>query len=60
MTNAPTDPAKGITTGIVLDSNGDIDPDGQVAVLDLLAVSGLPPANNGYINAVAGILQPGQ
>lgn len=52
-TEAPTNPQAGITTGIVLDSNGDQQQNGQVAVGDAF-VSQI----NGVVHAYAGILTP--
>lgn len=57
-TTADPNPAQGITTGIVLDSNGDTTPEAQIAILDLLGTLGATPANNGYINPIAGVLNP--
>lgn len=57
-TNAPTDPEKGIMTGIALDANGDISPEAQIAVLDVLTATGANPAQNGIINVIAGFLSP--
>lgn len=56
--DAPTDPGNGVLTGILLDSNGDNSPDAQIAVLDVLAAVGASPANNGYIDAIKGVLSP--
>lgn len=50
--NAPTDPDKGITTGIAIDSTGDATPEAQVAVGDAFEGS------NGRLHVIAGILKP--
>jgi len=57
-TEAPTDPAKGILTGIVIDSNGDTTPEAQVAV-PASASSSLVTAN-GRVHVIAGLLSPVQ
>lgn len=57
-TEAPTDPSKGILTGIVIDSNGDTTPEAQVAV-PASASSSLVTAN-GRVHVIAGILTPPQ
>lgn len=56
--DAPTNPDQGILTGIALDSNGDTTPEAQIAVLDALTAAGASPANNGYIDVIAGVLAP--
>lgn len=56
-TSAPTTPPN-INTGIVLDANGDTTPEAQIAVLDVLTATGATPAGNGYINVIAGVLNP--
>jgi transforming growth factor-beta-induced protein len=58
--DAPTQPDLGITTGIVLDSDGNAadGPEAQIAVLDVLTATGANPAENGIINVVAGVLAP--
>lgn len=55
-TTAPTDPAKGILTGIVIDSNGDTTPEAQVAVPSSASDALVSP--NGQIHIIAGLLLP--
>ncbi|MDH5397528.1 MAG: fasciclin domain-containing protein [Cyclobacteriaceae bacterium] len=50
--DAPLDATKGITSGVVIDSNGDITPEAQIAV------ENAAPAGNGTVHALAGILSP--
>lgn len=51
-TDAPTNPSAGITSGIVIDSNGDTTPEAQIAVEN----AGV--AGNGVVHALAGVLSP--
>ncbi len=51
--SAPTNPELGITTGIVLDSQGNQEPNGQVAVGDAFV-----SPDNGVVHAFAGVLEP--
>ncbi len=57
-TGAPTDPAKGILTGIAIDSNGDTTPEAQVAVPSTASPSLV--TSNGQIHVIAGVLLPPQ
>ncbi|MFY0606704.1 MAG: fasciclin domain-containing protein [Cyclobacteriaceae bacterium] len=57
-TDAPTDPAKGILTGIAIDSNGDTTPEAQVAVPS--TASDALVTSNGQIHVIAGVLTPPQ
>ncbi len=57
-TQAPTDPAKGILTGIAIDSNGDTTPEAQVAVPS--TASSALVTSNGQIHVIAGVLLPPQ
>ena len=51
-TDAPTDPANGITSGVAIDANGDFGADAQIAVENAAA------ASNGTVHALAGVLNP--
>jgi transforming growth factor-beta-induced protein len=51
-TDAPTNPGAGITSGVVIDSNGDTTPEAQIALED----AGF--AGNGTVHALAGVLNP--
>ncbi len=53
---APTDPARGILTGIAIDSNGDTTPEAQVAVPSSASPSLV--TSNGQIHVIAGVLLP--
>ena len=51
-TDAPLDVPNGITSGVVIDSNGDATPEAQIAV------ENAGPAANGTVHAIAGVLAP--